>query len=136
MSPAKRRNAASEPAQPVGYDAVAAVEEQATTPADSEPTPTVDQPRPAAATDLDRYEPYPGANFFHGGRNSLIFRAMGHRLIAEDCNHYPGTPGADWTEAHRRSFAAWQHKLGSGDVSGIPDQEAWDQLHIPRVSPR
>ncbi|NUS25016.1 MAG: peptidoglycan-binding protein [Streptomyces sp.] len=83
------------------------------------------------------YEPYPGADFFHGGRHSAIFTAMGGRLEQEGCTDSRRL-GPDWTNAHRDAFAAWQKKLRpkeAGDVSGIPDETAWDRLHVPRISP-
>lgn len=85
----------------------------------------------------DRYEPYPGAEFFHGGRHSQIVVAMARRLEAEGCGDGRYL-GPDWTNAHRDAFAAWQRTLRpkeGGDVSGIPDQVAWDKLNVPRVSP-
>ncbi|WP_399559587.1 peptidoglycan-binding protein (plasmid) [Streptomyces chartreusis] len=93
---------------------------------------------PAAGDDsTGRYEPYPGAEFFHGGRNSEIVLAMARRLGAE--GHGDGRHlGPDWTNAHRDAFARFQHTLrpkGSGDVSGIPDETAWDRLQVPRVTP-
>ena len=112
----------------------AARKKQNAAPADAE-TAT---PQPAADTDTAvLYEPYPGAEFFHGGRHSDIVAAMARRLEAEGCcdgRHL----GPDWTNAHRAAFAAWQHQLRpkeGGDVSGIPDQVAWDRLKVPRVSP-
>lgn len=105
-------------------------------------TPSVEAaPVPAAEPDTDghadRYEPYPGAHFFHGGRHSSIVVAMARRLEAE--GHGDGRHlGPDWTNAHRDAFAAWQRTLRpkeGGDVSGIPDQVAWDRLQVPRVSP-
>lgn len=98
-------------------------------------------PAPAAAAGEDtasRYEPYPGAEFFHGGRHSPVFTAMAARLEAEGCTDGRYL-GPDWTTAHRDAFAAWQKKLRpkeGGDTSGIPDQTAWDKLQVPRVSPR
>lgn len=112
--------------------------------ADTEPsnTPT---PTPAPATtsaeatsDDTRHEPYPGAAFFHGGRYSPIIAAAGARLTAE--GHAPAgkTLGPDWTTAHRDAWQAYQHTLrpkGGGDTTGIPDETAWRQLKVPRVSP-
>jgi hypothetical protein len=92
-----------------------------------------------AAEDTDAlYEPYPGAGFFHGGRHSPIFTGMAYRLEQEGCTDERRPLGADWTNAHRDAFAAWQRQLrpkGAGDVSGIPDETAWDRLRVPRVTP-
>ncbi|MEU3656395.1 hypothetical protein AB0E67_27035 [Streptomyces sp. NPDC032161] len=46
--------------------------------------------------------------------------------------------GPDWTNGHKRAFAAFQRTLrleGSGDTSGIPDKAAWDRLRVPRTTP-
>lgn len=100
-----------------------------------EPAPASDT-TPATATDTEAFEPYPGAEFFHGGRHSPIITAMARRLEAE--GHGDGRYlGPDWTNAHRDAFARFQHTLrpkGNGDVSGIPDETAWDRLKVPRVT--
>lgn len=100
-----------------------------------EPVPaTTNEP---ATTGNTAYEPYPGANFFHGGRHSPIVAALGRRLLQE--GHGDGRPlGPNWTNAHRDAMADFQRTLrpkGSGDVSGTPDETAWDRLAVPRVSP-
>ncbi|MYR75160.1 MULTISPECIES: peptidoglycan-binding protein [unclassified Streptomyces] len=95
-------------------------------------------PETPPAPDHSLYEPYPGASFFHGGRNSPIVQAMAYRLFQEGHWGTAQSPGPDWTNGHKRAFAAFQHTLrpkGSGDTSGIPDEVAWDQLHVPRVTP-
>lgn len=100
-----------------------------------EPTTT-----PAPALDgSSLHEPYPGAAFFHGGRNSPIIQAMARRLQQEGHWNTTQSTGPDWTNAHKRAFAAYQHTLRpkeGGDVSGTPDEVAWDKLQVPRVSPR
>lgn len=119
---------------------------------DEEPTTTdathapEEAPEPKQAQDAapepdhdDLYEPFPGSEFFHGGRHSQIIGALGRRLEQE--GHAPEGVrlGQDWTNAHRRAFAAHQHTLRpkeGGDVSGIPDEVAWKALRVPRVSPR
>ncbi|SDR62021.1 MULTISPECIES: hypothetical protein [unclassified Streptomyces] len=106
-----------------------------------EEAPEPEQPQatePDADND-DLYEPFPGSAFFHGGRSSEIVGAMGRRLEQE--GHAPEGVrlGQDWTNAHKRAFAAHQHTLRpkeGGDVSGIPDEVAWRALRVPRVSPR
>jgi hypothetical protein len=107
------------------------------TPVTAEPETAVPQP---AATDTTTalYEPYPGAEFFHGGRHSPIVTAMARRLEAEGCTDGRYL-GPDWTNAHRDAFATWQKQLRpkeGGDVSGTPDKVAWERLQVPRVSPR
>jgi hypothetical protein len=99
----------------------------------SEPVPTTEPELTASGAS----EPYPGAEFFHGGRHSPIITAMARRLEQE--GHGDSRPmGPDWTNAHRDAFARYQHTLrpkGAGDVSGIPDETAWDRLRVPRVTP-
>ncbi|CAL9666517.1 hypothetical protein SUDANB145_07188 (plasmid) [Streptomyces sp. enrichment culture] len=57
-------------------------------------------PAPADTSDVGVYEPYPGAEFFHGGRHSPINAALGRRLEQE--GHGDGRLlGPDWTNAHR-----------------------------------
>ncbi|MFH8483614.1 peptidoglycan-binding protein [Streptomyces sp. NPDC018055] len=116
------------------------------TPTSSPPEEAPARPAPAAATPEPTppadtgslYEPYPGAGYFHGGRNSAIVQAMARRLTQEGHWESAQTAGPDWTRGHQRAFAAFQHTLRpkeGGDVSGIPDQVAWDRLQVPRVSP-
>ncbi|MFE1452021.1 peptidoglycan-binding protein [Streptomyces olivaceoviridis] len=90
---------------------------------------------PAAKPTAPQYEPFPGAEFFHGGRHSPIITAMGRRLVAEGCGRYNSGPGPDWTNADRESYRAWQKKLGySGDdADGIPGKTSWDKLRVPNV---
>ncbi|MEU9112619.1 peptidoglycan-binding protein [Streptomyces sp. NPDC048483] len=82
------------------------------------------------------YEPFPGSGFFRSGERSAVIAAMGERLVAEGCGHYKGgRPGPDWNEAHRKSYAAWQRKLGfSGkDADGVPGKVSWDRLRVPNA---
>ncbi|WP_432094871.1 peptidoglycan-binding protein [Streptomyces sp. bgisy100] len=81
------------------------------------------------------YEPFPGASFFRSGRSSKVITAMGRRLVAEGCGRYEVGPGPEWTEADRKSYAAWQRKLGfsGSDADGIPGKASWDRLHVPNV---
>ena len=100
-----------------------------------EPAPAADD---ATADSHTRYEPYPCPAYFHGGRYSPIIAAAGARLTREGHNPQGKTLGPDWTTAHRDAWASYQRELrpkGAGDVSGIPDETAWDRLHIPRVTP-
>ncbi|MPY64883.1 peptidoglycan-binding protein [Streptomyces spongiae] len=79
--------------------------------------------------------PFPGAAFFTNGRHSAIVTAMGRRLVAEGCGRYEIGPGPVWTEADRRSYAAWQRRLGysGADADGIPGHVSWDRLRVPRT---
>ncbi|QIJ66448.1 peptidoglycan-binding protein [Streptomyces sp. JB150] len=81
------------------------------------------------------YEPFPGSAFFHPGQRSPIITAMGRRLVAEGCGRYENGPGPEWTDADRRSYAAWQHKLGyrGKDADGIPGRSSWEKLKVPDV---
>ncbi|MEU1009083.1 peptidoglycan-binding protein [Streptomyces sp. NPDC005890] len=91
--------------------------------------------RLGTGTGTDPYEPFPGSAFFVPGRHSAVITAMGRRLVAEGCGRYAQGPGPDWTEADRRSYAAWQRKLGytGADADGIPGRTSWAKLHVPRV---
>ncbi|GGO94865.1 peptidoglycan-binding protein [Wenjunlia tyrosinilytica] len=82
-----------------------------------------------------QYEPFPGSDFFHVGQRSPIITAMGKRLVQEGCSRYEQGPGPQWSEADRKSYAAWQRKLGySGPAAdGIPGKESWKKLHVPNV---
>ncbi len=82
-----------------------------------------------------KHEPFPGAAFFKAGRNSAIVTAMGKRLVAEGCGRYAVGPGPRWSEADRKSYAAWQRKCGySGAAAdGIPGKTSWDRLKVPNV---
>ncbi|GAB3113100.1 hypothetical protein GCM10027160_16260 [Streptomyces calidiresistens] len=80
------------------------------------------------------HEPFPGASFFRVGTDSPIITRMGRRLVEEGCSHYRVGPGPRWSEADRRSYAAWQRKLGftGADADGIPGRTSWDRLRVPR----
>ncbi|MFD4745056.1 peptidoglycan-binding protein [Streptomyces rubiginosohelvolus] len=90
---------------------------------------------PAAKPPKPTYEPFPGAPFFKVGRNSAVVTAMGKRLVAEGCGRYSVGPGPRWSEADRKSYAAWQRKLGysGADADGIPGKTSWDRLRVPNV---
>lgn len=96
---------------------------------------------PAPPPAVPQYEPFPGAAFFHGGRNSPVITAMGRRLVAEGCGKYSQGPGPNWTNADRNSYAAWQakyskaNKLGwsKADCDGVPGKSSWDALKVPKV---
>ncbi|MGW1221470.1 peptidoglycan-binding protein [Streptomyces californicus] len=90
---------------------------------------------PAAKPPKPTYEPFPGAAFFKAGRNSAIVTAMGKRLVAEGCGRYAVGPGPKWSEADRKSYAAWQRKQGytGAAADGIPGKTSWDRLKVPNV---
>ncbi|MBE4741140.1 peptidoglycan-binding protein [Streptomyces caniscabiei] len=82
------------------------------------------------------FEPFPSASFFHAGRKSPIVAAMHQRLVAEDCNRYQSSAGADtWGPGDVKSYAAWQQKIGfaGDDANGIPGKTSWDKLRVPNV---
>ncbi|WP_236244213.1 peptidoglycan-binding protein [Streptomyces sp. CC210A] len=89
---------------------------------------------PKPADDKPTYAPFPGAAYFRPGRRSALITAMGKRLVAERCGRYAKGPGPVWTDADRRSYAAWQRKLGfSGDdADGIPGPISWVKLRVPK----
>ncbi|MEU3708788.1 peptidoglycan-binding protein [Streptomyces catenulae] len=97
---------------------------------DGRPSPVPPKPRHPP------YEPFPGREFFRSGTRSPVLAAMGERLVAEGCDRYRHTPGPDWTEAHRKSYASWQRKLGfhGKDADGIPGPVTWKRLHVPNSS--
>ncbi|REK87664.1 N-acetylmuramoyl-L-alanine amidase [Streptomyces inhibens] len=79
------------------------------------------------------YEPFPGREVFRPGSRSPVITAMGARLVAEGCGHYKNGPGPEWTEADRKSYAAWQRKLGfrGKDADGVPGRVSWERLRVP-----
>ncbi|AJC56486.1 peptidoglycan-binding protein [Streptomyces sp. 769] len=84
------------------------------------------------------YEPFPGGGFFRPGARDPVIAAMGERLIAEGCDHYRHGPGPEWNEAHRKSYASWQRKLGfhGKDADGVPGRVTWDRLRVPNTQAR
>lgn len=80
-----------------------------------------------------RHQPFPGASFFTARTSSPVITAMGRRLAAEGCGAYAVGPGPRWTEADRRSYAAWQRKLGfrGADADGRPGRTSWNALKVP-----
>lgn len=80
------------------------------------------------------YAPFPGTDYFRTGRRSALITEMGKRLVAEGCGKYSEGPGPRWTEADRRSYAAWQHKLGysGNDADGTPGPTSWAKLRVPK----
>ncbi|MEV0371795.1 peptidoglycan-binding protein [Streptomyces sp. NPDC050636] len=83
-----------------------------------------------------RFEPFPGASFFHTGKKSPIITAMHNRLVAEGCNRYASGRDTDvWGSGDEKSYAAWQEKLhfSGRDADGVPGKSSWDKLHVPNV---
>ncbi|MFI1735224.1 peptidoglycan-binding protein [Streptomyces acidicola] len=95
------------------------------------------KPTSTAPPDVDEPEhaPFPGAAYFRTGRRSILITAMGKRLVDEGCGRYSKGPGPTWTDADRRSYAAWQRKLGysGADADGIPGPTSWARLRVPNL---
>ncbi|MEV7278112.1 peptidoglycan-binding protein [Streptomyces sp. NPDC093111] len=89
-------------------------------------SPPADKPKPV-------YAPFPGVDYFRRHPRSPLITAMGKRLTAEGCGRYASGPGPQWTEADRKSYAAWQRKRGFGgaDADGWPGKSTWDALRVP-----
>ncbi|MBB5934580.1 peptidoglycan-binding protein [Streptomyces zagrosensis] len=79
--------------------------------------------------------PFPGAAWFKKNPRSPLVTAMGRRLVAEGCGRYVSGPGPQWTDADRKSYAAWQRKRGfsGADADGWPGKTTWDALKVPAV---
>ncbi|MGW6977928.1 peptidoglycan-binding protein [Streptomyces sp. NPDC054932] len=96
-------------------------------------------PRPGGGggtgTPAQKYEPFPGADWFKRNPRSPIVTAMGRRLVAEGCSAYREGPGPQWTESDRQSYARWQRRLGyrGDDADGWPGRTSWDALKVPNV---
>ncbi|WP_030853369.1 peptidoglycan-binding protein [Streptomyces griseus] len=81
----------------------------------------------------DGKDPWPAAQLLAIERASAaVCRAHGW---SERCGRYTVGPGPAWSEADRKSYAAWQRKLGytGGDADGIPGKTSWDRLKVPNV---
>ncbi|WP_030757418.1 peptidoglycan-binding protein [Streptomyces griseus] len=89
--------------------------------------------KPPAARPAPKLHPFPGTSFFRGSPSSPVITAMGRRLTAEGCGRYQVGPGPRWSEADRRSYAAWQQKLGfrGADADGWPGAASWNALKVP-----
>lgn len=99
---------------------------------DTPPRPPARHPKPGTPA-APRYQPFPGASFFTARPSSPVVTAMGRRLAAEGCATYAVGPGPRWTEADRRSYAAWQRKLGfrGSEADGWPGHTSWNALKVP-----
>jgi hypothetical protein len=85
---------------------------------------------------LERYQPYPGDGFFHGGRNSPLVTALGRRLVALGFGkYYSSGPGPDWTNADKQAVAAFQRSRPelASDADGIPGPKTWAALKVPKI---
>ncbi|MEU9707468.1 peptidoglycan-binding protein [Streptomyces sp. NPDC047967] len=86
-------------------------------------------------TPAPKYAAFPGAAYFKRSPRSALITAMGRRLAAEGCSRYVSGPGPQWTNADRKSYAAWQRKRGfrGTDADGWPGKTTWDALKVPAV---
>ncbi|MDJ0371585.1 peptidoglycan-binding protein [Streptomyces sp. H10-C2] len=91
-------------------------------------------PRPTPVPHPVDLEPFPGAQWFHTAPHSPIITAMGRRLVAEGVAVYTQGPGPQWTDTDRRSYAAFQVKIGyrGTDADGWPGPVSWAQLRVPK----
>ncbi|MFF0481360.1 peptidoglycan-binding protein [Streptomyces sp. NPDC004435] len=91
------------------------------------------KPTSPAKPSAPRHQPFPGTAFFRNNPSSPVVTAMGRRLMAEGCGRYQVGPGPRWSEADRRSYAAWQRKLGfrGTDADGWPGAASWNALKVP-----
>ncbi|MCM2420311.1 peptidoglycan-binding protein [Streptomyces sp. RKAG293] len=92
--------------------------------------------KPGTPPPAPTYERFPGDEFFKSYPRSPIITAMGRRLVAAGCSAYTSGPGAQWTEADRRSYAKWQRHLGytGAAADGWPGRASWDALKVPHTS--
>ncbi|MFD7591727.1 peptidoglycan-binding protein [Kitasatospora sp. NPDC059812] len=83
----------------------------------------------------DGSAPFPGADWFKSQPRSALVTAMGQRLVAEGCSAYSSSPGPQWTDADRQSYAKWQRKLGfsGSDADGWPGTTSWARLNVPNA---
>ena len=90
------------------------------------------KPEPAKPS-RPKYQPFPGAGWFHKKPRSPIVTAMGKRLVAVGCSAYRQGPGPQWTDADRKSYAKWQAKLGytGTGADGWPGPASWAALKVP-----
>ncbi|MFD9249519.1 peptidoglycan-binding protein [Streptomyces bottropensis] len=91
---------------------------------------------PAKKPAAPLYEPFPGKEFFHGGRHSKVITMLGMRLVALGFGeYYKFGPSPNWTNADRRAVAAFQRSRSelAGDADGIPGPKTWAALKVPKV---
>jgi hypothetical protein len=81
-----------------------------------------------------KYTPFPGTDWFKKAPRSPVVERMGERLVALELDVYKEGPGPQWTEADRKSYAAWQRRCGytGADADGWPGKSSWDRLKVPR----
>lgn len=94
------------------------------------------EPKPASKSKPKvEYEPFPGAAYFKKAPKSSLITRMGKRLVAEGCSAYQVGPGAQWSEADRKSYRKWQLKMGfrGADADGWPGKVSWDRLKVPKA---
>lgn len=82
--------------------------------------------------DGGNYVDFPGAEWFHSKPDSPVVKAMGERLVEEDCDKYSSGPSTQWTDEDKAAYQCWQEKLGftGADADGWPGQTTWDKLKV------
>jgi hypothetical protein len=90
--------------------------------------------KPVQGSNGAKYVAFPGTDWFKKAPRSAVIERMGQRLVAEEVDVYRVGPGPQWTEADRKSYAAWQRKCGysGSDADGWPGKSSWDRLKVPR----
>jgi len=99
------------------------------------PKPPAPKPAPAPAPAPVEYEPFPGASWFHIGRDSAIVGRMHERLVAVGCDHYRSSLAKNLIgSGDVASYEAWQVKCGFTGAAATwpPGQESWDRLKVPK----
>lgn len=78
------------------------------------------------------YETFPGTEWFQDEPDSPIIKAMGERLIEEDCDKYSSGPDTQWSDEDKASYQCWQESLGysGSDADGWPGKSTWDKLKV------
>lgn len=96
----------------------------------------------APVTSTPQYEPFPGAAFFMAGtkpalgKRSVIFTAMGKRLVAKGFGeYYTVGPGPVLGQADVRAYEAFQRSLGYTGAAAKwpPGPTSWKALQVPNV---
>ncbi|KAF9889266.1 peptidoglycan recognition protein 1 [Aspergillus nanangensis] len=79
------------------------------------------------------YADFPGTAWFKDEPDSPIVKAMGERLVEEECDKYSSGPATQWSDEDLESYKCWQTKLGftGADADGWPGESTWDKLKVP-----
>ncbi|KAL4895423.1 N-acetylmuramoyl-L-alanine amidase domain-containing protein [Aspergillus ambiguus] len=79
------------------------------------------------------YVDFPGTEWFQSEPDSPVVKAMGERLVEEDCDKYSSGPSTQWSDEDKEAYQCWQEKLGftGADADGWPGESTWDKLKVP-----